>query len=51
MAARITAKEVSLIVNEIFLVRDKSRELVELLQNPTMLQNEREFARQTRDKM
>jgi len=32
-------------------VRDKSRELAEVLENPTQLQNEREFARQTRDKM
>ena len=32
-------------------VRDKSRELCELLSDPTMLQNEREFARQTREKM
>lgn len=32
-------------------VRDKSRELCELLSDPTMLQNEREFARQTRDKL
>ena len=32
-------------------MRDKSRELCELLSDPTMLQNEREFARQTRDKL
>ena len=32
-------------------VRDKSRELCELLSDPTMLQNEREFARQTREKL
>jgi len=32
-------------------VRDKSRELCELLSDPQMLQNEREFARQTRDKL
>ena len=34
-----------------FAVRDKSRELCELLSDPTMLQNEREFARQTREKL
>ena len=33
------------------LVRDKSRELCELLSDATMLQNEREFARQTREKL
>ena len=32
-------------------MRDKSRELCELLSDPTMLQNEREFARQTREKL
>ena len=35
----------------VLLVRDKSRELCELLENPQQLQNEREFARQTREKM
>jgi hypothetical protein len=32
-------------------VRDKSKELYELLSDPTALQREREFARQTREKM
>ena len=32
-------------------MRDKSRELCELLSDPIMLQNEREFARQTREKL
>ena len=34
-----------------FLVRDKSRELCELLSDPNLLQQEREFARQTREKL
>ena len=54
--AKIMAQEVSFTYH-IFkllscpLVRDKSRELMELLENSSQLQNEREFARQTRDKM
>lgn len=34
----------------LFVVRDKSRALCELLSDPSRLQQEREFARQTRDK-
>ena len=57
---RIVDKEVSCsfksghsesLINEFSLVRDKSRELCELLSNADLLQNEREFARQTRDKL
>jgi len=33
-----------------FIVRDKSRALCELLSDPAKLQEEREFARKTRDK-
>lgn len=33
------------------IVRDKSKQLVELLENPTQLESEREFARTTRDKL
>jgi hypothetical protein len=33
-----------------FVVRDKARALCELLSDPNKLQQEREFARQTRDK-
>ena len=32
-------------------MRDKARELCELLQDPIMLEREREFARQTREKL
>ena len=32
-------------------MRDKARELCELLSDPIMLEREREFARQTRDKL
>ena len=35
----------------LFIVRDKSKELCELLSDPMTLQNEREFARVTREKL
>lgn len=45
------AREVSIDVLFNLLVRDKSRELCELLSDPNLLQQEREFARQTREKL
>jgi hypothetical protein len=58
--ALITEKTVQTKVKEVskdntnhflFLVRDKSEELIELLNDPTKLQAEREFAQATRNKM
>ena len=47
----IVDKEVSKLTRLTNLVRDKARELTELLSEPNKLQYEREYARQTREKL
>lgn len=46
----IVDKEVTKYHKLISIVRDKSRAICELLSDPSKLQTERDFARQTRDK-